>query len=136
VAAGRRRRRRRERVTEDAALRHAAALELVRRREAITTFLAGWPLFGDWRWLPLWARANGQPGFAVFYTSDAEAEAYLPFALNVVTLCAKLISDVTASARSTELPGAQRYARWPEQPADRERLLATFERFRLASRLD
>ena len=71
-------------------------------REAIATFLAGWPLSGNWRWRQVRAHANGQPALA-FYTWDPTERTYLPFALNVLTLRGALISDVTAFvARSTE----------------------------------
>ena len=125
-----------EMLTEDAAFAMPPLRSWFRGRDAITTFLAGWPLSGDWRWRIVRARANGQPALA-FYTWDPEVGAYLPFALNVFTLRGELISDVTAFvARSTELPERSVYARWPEQPADPERLLATFERFHLPSRLE
>ena len=52
---------------------------------SIEIFLAGWPLSGQWRWRPVQVRANGQPALA-FYSWDPDEEAYLPFALNVLTL--------------------------------------------------
>jgi RNA polymerase sigma-70 factor, ECF subfamily len=105
-------------------------------REAIATWMAGWPLSGSWRWRHLHARANGQPALA-FYAWDPDAEAYLPFALNVVTLRGFEIVNVTAFvARSTVEPEREVYARWPEQPADPERLFAAFGRFGLPNRLD
>jgi RNA polymerase sigma-70 factor, ECF subfamily len=105
-------------------------------REALTVFLAGWPLSGQWRWRAIRAQANGQPALG-FYTWDPEVESHLPFALNVITLRGESISDVTAFvARSTEHPERSVYARWPEQPADPERLMAAFQRFGLPERLD
>ena len=124
------------RLTEDATFAMPPLRTWYHGHEALTIFLAGWPLSGNWRWRQLPARANGQPALA-FYTWDPEAGAYLPFALNVLTLRGSQISDVTAFvARSTEEPEREAYARWPEQPADPERLLATFERFGLPGRLD
>jgi RNA polymerase sigma-70 factor (ECF subfamily) len=100
-------------------------------REEIAIFLAGWPLSGLWDWQTVRARANGQEAIA-FYTWDQDAESYLPFALNVLTLRGDRISDVVAFvARSTELPEREVYARWPEQPADPRRFAAAFERFGL-----
>src|SRR5436309_8491128 len=64
-------------------------------REEIAIFLAGWPLSGLWRWRPLEVRANGQVALA-FYSWDDGAGAYMPFALNVLTLRGRQISDVTA----------------------------------------
>ena len=79
-------------------------------REAIATFLAGWPLSGNWRWRQVRAHANGQPALA-FYTWDPTERTYLPFALNVLTLRGALISDVTAFvARSTEATDRGPYA--------------------------
>jgi RNA polymerase sigma-70 factor (ECF subfamily) len=104
-------------------------------REEIAVFLAGWPLSGAWRWRHVETRANGQPALG-FYSWDPDEGAYMPFALNVLTLRGEQIADVTAFvARATELPEREVYARWPEQPADPARLLATFERFGLPSRL-
>jgi RNA polymerase sigma-70 factor (ECF subfamily) len=105
-------------------------------RDAIAAFLAGWPLSGAWRWRHVPTRANGQPALA-FYGWDEEQRAYLPFALNVLTLRGTQISDVTAFvARSTEPTEREAYHRWVEQPADPSRLVATFGRFGLPSRLD
>jgi RNA polymerase sigma-70 factor (ECF subfamily) len=105
-------------------------------REAISTFLAGWPLSGAWRWRPIPARANGQPALA-FYAWDEDERAHLPFALNVLTLRGELISDVVAFvARSTRIPSGESYGRWVDEPMDPERLYAAFERFGLPSRLD
>ena len=67
-------------------------------------------------------RANGQEAMA-FYSWDPEGEAYVPFALNVLTFRGELISDVTAfiirtrrrpmTARSS---AHARAAREPAQP--------------------
>jgi RNA polymerase sigma-70 factor (ECF subfamily) len=105
-------------------------------RDEIATFLAGWPLSGDWRWRAVTTRANGQPALA-FYSWDPEEQCYLPFALNVLTMRGEQISDVTAFVvRATELPERQVYSRWPDQPADPTRLTLVFERFGLPDRLD
>ncbi len=104
-------------------------------RDAIALWMAGWPLSGAWRWRTVAARANGQPALG-FYAWDAEAESYLPFALNVLTLRGSQISDVTAFvARSTQRPEPEVYERWPEQPADSRGLTAFFERFGLPDKL-
>jgi RNA polymerase sigma-70 factor (ECF subfamily) len=99
-------------------------------------FLSVGPLSGEWRWRQVAARANGQPALA-FYAWDAEEETYLPFALNVLTLRGKRISDVTAFInRSIEVSDREAYARWPEHPVDPGRLEAYFGRFGLPERLD
>jgi RNA polymerase sigma-70 factor, ECF subfamily len=106
-------------------------------REAISIFLAGWPLSGDWRWRALPVRANGQHALA-FYSWDPDDEAYRPFALNVLAFDAEgRIKDVTAFiSRSTPVPDREVIARLPEQPPDPERLAAAFENFGLPDRLD
>jgi len=61
----------------------------------------------------------------------------MPFALNVLTLEGRKVSDVTAFiARSIESPDPEAYERFPEQPADPRRLEGFFERFRLPPRVD
>ena len=103
--------------------------------EGIRIFLEGWPLSGAWRWRPIPARANGQPALA-FYIWDEDEQAYLPFALNVLTFRGDKISDVTAFVtRATEIPAGESYARWPDESIDPARLYATFESFGLPARL-
>ena len=76
-------------------------------------FLAGWPLSGQWRWRQVRTQANGQVALA-FYSWDEDEQSYLPFALNVLTLRGKLISDVTAFiTRSTEITDREVIARLP-----------------------
>jgi RNA polymerase sigma-70 factor (ECF subfamily) len=104
--------------------------------ESIRIFLEGWPLSGAWRWRPIPARANGQPALA-FYAWDEDEQAYLPFALNVLTFRGEKISDVTAFvARATDIPAGESYGRWVDEPIDPGRLYATFESFGLPERLD
>ena len=90
---------------------------------------------GIWRWRTVLTRANGQPALA-FYAWDDPAGAYLPFALNVLSLRGGLISDVTAFiVRSTDAADPEAYGRFPEQPIDNRRLSTTFNRFSLPSYL-
>ena len=80
-------------------------------------------------------RANAQPALA-FYAWDEPGGAYLPFALNVLSLRDGLVSDVTAFiVRSIDAPAPEAYARFPEQPMDQRQLAGTFERFELPDRL-
>jgi RNA polymerase sigma-70 factor (ECF subfamily) len=123
-------------LTEDATFAMPPLRSWFGPRDEIATFLAGYPLSGAWRWRHVPARANGQPALA-FYSWDEEQKAYLPFALNVLTLRGDRISDVTAFvARSIEPPERDAYSRWPDQPADPKRLTGFFERFDLPDRLD
>ena len=105
-------------------------------REGIRTWATLSPMSGDWRWRSVYVRANGQPALG-FYAWDAGEEAYLPFALNVLTLRGDEITNVTAFiARSTEETDPEAYERFPEQPFDPDRLAGTFEVFNLPARLD
>jgi RNA polymerase sigma-70 factor (ECF subfamily) len=123
-------------LAEDATFSMPPLATWFRGRDAITVFLAGWPLSGQWRWRHVRTRANGQEALA-FYSWDPEEESYLPFALNVLTLRGDRISDVTAFiTRSTEIPDREVLARLPEQPPHPPRLAAAFTNFDLPDRLD
>jgi RNA polymerase sigma-70 factor (ECF subfamily) len=125
-------------LADDAAFSMPPLRSWFRGTEALRIFLSGWPLSGAWRWRVVRTQANGQPALA-FYTWDDDAHAYLPFALNVLTLRARdrRISDVTAFvARATPVPDREVYFRWPDQPADPLRLAAAFAGFDLPERLD
>jgi RNA polymerase sigma-70 factor, ECF subfamily len=104
-------------------------------RDEIVTWARGSAMSGEWRWRALLTRANAQPALA-FYAWHQSAAAYLPFALCVLTLRDRLVSDVTAFiVRSIEDPDPEAYERFPDQPIDAERLAGAFERFRLPDRL-
>ena len=123
-------------LTEDAAFAMPPLRTWFGGRDDIAIFLAGWPLSGLWRWRPIRVTANGQPALA-FYSWDEEQGAYLPFALNVLSLRGEQISAVTAFiTRSTQVSDREVLARLPEQPADPQRLAAAFEHFGLPDRLD
>jgi RNA polymerase sigma-70 factor (ECF subfamily) len=123
-------------LTEDVAFAMPPLASWFSGHEGLRTFLAGWPLSGNWRWQVVETRANGQPALA-FYTWDDDAGKYLPFALNVLTLRGDLISDVTAFVTRSIAPTERsEYARWPDQPADADRLAAFFQSFRLPPHLD
>ena len=105
-------------------------------RDAIAIFLAGSPLSGRWRWRPLPVQASGQPALA-FYSWDPDEEAYLPFALNVLTLRGDRVSDITAFiVRTAPAPDREVVARLPEFPADPLALAAAFQNFGLPERLE
>jgi RNA polymerase sigma-70 factor (ECF subfamily) len=123
-------------LTEDATFSMPPLQTWFGGHEGIRTFLAGWPLSGLWRWRHTLVRANGQPALA-FYAWDPGAKAFLPFALNVLTLRGHRVSDVTAFiARSADDPDREVLARLPDQPYDERRLAAAFEQFGLPERLD
>ena len=105
-------------------------------RESLREFLAGWPMSGAWKWRAVRTTANGQPALA-FYTWDADEQAYMPFALNVLTFRGDKISDVVAFInRATEATEREAYHRFVDEPTDPERLKAAFERFDMPARLE
>jgi RNA polymerase sigma-70 factor (ECF subfamily) len=104
-------------------------------REAIAIWAANSPMSGAWRWRTAFTHANGQPALG-FYTWDEQAQAYIPFALNVLTLRGDKIADVTAFiARSAEEREPERFARYPDEPIDMAKVESFFERFGLPDRL-
>ena len=124
-------------LAEDATFAMPPMSKWFRGTEDLRAFLAGWPLSGSWRWRPLLTHANGQPALA-FYSWDPEQDAYMPFALNVLTFRPDArIADVTAFiARSSQDPDPEVQARAPEQPADPAELAAAFEAFGVPGQLD
>jgi RNA polymerase sigma-70 factor, ECF subfamily len=99
-------------------------------------FLELWPMSGTWRWKGRFVRANGQPAIG-FYAWDEPAGAYLPFALNVLTIRDGKVSDIVAFAnRAIDSDRREDYHRWVDQPADPERLQGTFASFGLPDRLE
>jgi hypothetical protein len=92
---------------------------------------------GAWRWRGVLTSANAQPALA-FYAWDEPQGAYLPFALNVLTLRDDaLVTDVTAFiVRSTESPEPEAYVNFPAQPMDERQLSGTFSRFGVPDRLN
>ena len=98
-------------LTEDATFSMPPLATWFGPRDAIETFLVGSPMSGQWRWRAIRVRANGQEALA-FYSWDEDEQAYLPFALNVLTFRGELISDVTAFIIRT-----------PPQEDDREVIL-------------
>src|SRR5215212_53952 len=86
--------------------------------EGIRGFLAGGPLSGEWRWRHLPARVNGQATSAAYSWDEAE-QAWLPFALDVLTLEGDRIKEITSFiSRSTVSRDAADYDRFPELPRD------------------
>jgi RNA polymerase sigma-70 factor, ECF subfamily len=103
---------------------------------ALRGFLEFGPLSGSWRWRHLPARANGQAAVGSYCWHDGEA-AYLPFALDVLTLEGSRIKAVTSFiTRSTLSDDRHFYERWPEQPVDMPEIAAQFEPFGLPERLE
>ena len=104
-------------------------------RAVIATWASEYSMSGAWRWRAVPARANAQPALA-FYARDDPVGAYLPFALNVLSLRGGLISDVTAFiVRSTGAAEPEAYIRFPLQPMDQRQVTSAFERFGLPGHL-
>jgi RNA polymerase sigma-70 factor (ECF subfamily) len=123
-------------LSEDATFSMPPARAWYRGHEALTQFLGVGPMSGEWRWRHVPVRASGQPALA-FYSWDPEEQAYVAFALNVLTIRDGKISDVTAYiARSTDSQDPDTYRRWPEEPMVQERFEDFFGRFGLPERLE
>jgi RNA polymerase sigma-70 factor (ECF subfamily) len=122
-------------LVEDATFAMPPLATWYRSPAGIAEWASGYPLSGAWRWRTVLTRANGQPALA-FYAWDEPAQAFLAFALNVLSFRDGGVSDVTAFiARSTESEDPESYARFVEEPMDARRLTGTFERFGLPERL-
>jgi len=105
-------------------------------RETITMWARESSMSGRWGWRALLTRANAQPALA-FYAWDAPSGAYLPFALNVLSLRDGLVSDVTAFiVRATGAEEPDAYERFPERPLDERQARGAFGRFGLPERLE
>ena len=104
--------------------------------ESVRGFLGVGPLSGEWRWRHLPVRVNGQAASGAYCWHDQEG-AYLPFALDVLTLEGDRIKEITSFiTRPTEGRELDYYMRWPAQPVDASCVSASFERFGLPGRLE
>jgi RNA polymerase sigma-70 factor (ECF subfamily) len=105
-------------------------------REGIAIWARSSSMSGQWLWKAVQVRANGQPALG-FYAWDESEQAYLPFALNILTFRGREITNVTAFInRVTESDDPEAYERFPEQKADPKQLRGTFEVFGLPGRLE
>jgi RNA polymerase sigma-70 factor, ECF subfamily len=123
-----------EMLAEDAAWSMPPLPSWFGGREGITGFLEFGPLSGRWRWKHLPVRVNGQAAVGVYQWDEQEA-AFLPFALDVLTLEGDRIKQVTAFiTRTADSTDIEFYENWPDQPLDRARFV--FESFGLPGLLD
>jgi RNA polymerase sigma-70 factor, ECF subfamily len=98
-------------------------------------FLARGPLSGAFRWHHIPTRASGQPAVGVYNWDEGE-QAYLPFALDVITLEGDRIKEVTAFiTRRVSGVDPEYYARFPDQEVDGAKVADFFERFGLPARV-
>ena len=104
--------------------------------DGVRGFLEMWSMLPEWGWKGIPVRANGQAAIA-FYSWDAEQQARVPFAVNVLTFEGEKIREIDAFIlRASMDPDPEVQARTPEQPADYEKLAAAYERFGLPARID
>jgi RNA polymerase sigma-70 factor, ECF subfamily len=120
-------------LAEDVAWSMPPLASWFRGLDDVRDFLARGPLNGEWRWKRLATTANGQ-STAAAYTWDHEEQAFLPFALDVITFEGDRVKEVTAFlTRVMEGRDPEYYARFPDQALDPVRNV--FERFGLPPRL-
>jgi len=81
-------------LAEDAALTMPPWSEWYRGRDAIAAFLRATPLSDRYRWRVVPTQSNGQPAFA-HYLWDAEAAAFMPHGIAVLTLDGDRIGELT-----------------------------------------
>jgi hypothetical protein len=82
-------------LTEDARMTMPPLPSWYSGREAVASFLRGWPLSAVKRWRLLPASANAQLAFGG-YTWDDEAGSFTPHSVNVLTLRGAEIEEITA----------------------------------------
>ncbi len=106
-------------------------------RDTIAAWAAHSAMSGAWKWRAVVTRANAQPALA-FYAWDEAEGAYLPFALNVLSLRdGGLVSDVTAFiVRAADSPDPNDYRNFPAQPMNERQLAGSFSRFGVPDRLN
>jgi RNA polymerase sigma-70 factor (ECF subfamily) len=104
------------------------------RGAEIPAFLRNGPLSGDWRWQHRPAIANGQLAVGTYTWVETEG-AHIAFSLDVLTMRADKISEVTAFV-VREAGTEDGYARWPEYPVDPQRVKSVFTDFGLPDRLN
>lgn len=102
----------------------------------VREFLSMYPLSGTWRWRHVGTSSNGQPAIGA-YTWREDQGCFLPFALDVLTLEADRIKEVTAFiTRSAVERDREAFVRYPDEPIDARKVAAVFERAGLPGRPD
>ena len=93
------------------------------------------PLSGAWRWRHV-ARVRQRPAGGRLLHLGSGRGAYLPFALDVLTLRGDRIAEITSFIMRTTDVSAAEVARWPEHAQDDARAERLFARSGLPLRLD
>jgi RNA polymerase sigma-70 factor, ECF subfamily len=122
-------------LAEDAAWSMPPLASWYRGHGDLRGFLQAGPLSGEWRWRHLPVRASGQAAVGCYTWHDDE-QAYLPFALDVLTLHGRKIREVTAFIIRSPEGDAEVFARWPDTPPDPSRVESIFGRLGLPERLE
>jgi RNA polymerase sigma-70 factor, ECF subfamily len=124
-------------LAEDAAWSMPPLASWFRGHDEIAVFLARGPLSGQWTWKRLPAWANGQPAVAA-YTWREDEGCFRPFALDVLTMDGDQIAEVTAfiTRATAEEDDREKFANYPDEPVEEEKVVSVFERFGLPARLD
>jgi RNA polymerase sigma-70 factor, ECF subfamily len=123
-------------LAEDAAWSMPPLASYFQGLDDVRIFLANGPLSGRFRWKRAFTWANGQPAIAG-YTWHEDEQAYLPFALDVLTLRGGKIEQVTAFiARTSDESRKEVLERWPDTPVDAMLAETIFARFGLPARLE
>jgi RNA polymerase sigma-70 factor (ECF subfamily) len=122
-------------LTEDAAISMPPLASWFGPREQFEQFLREHPMTGQIRWKMRITTANGQPAFGA-YAWDETEQAYLAFALNVLTFRGDKVVDVVAFAvKALDEPEEEGFHRWDTAGTDETRLRNTFARFGLPDRI-
>src|SRR6266545_5036804 len=82
-------------LADDAALTMPPRPTWYRGREAIASFLEGWPFASGNEWRTVPTRANGQPAFGE-YIWNAEEKRFIPHGILVLTLDGAKVGEITA----------------------------------------
>jgi RNA polymerase sigma-70 factor, ECF subfamily len=122
-------------LVEDASWSMPPLSTWYRGHEDLRGFLVSGPLSGHFRWAHRSAWANGQPAVGS-YTWQEEPQAFMPFALDVLTLEGTRIAAVTAFiVRPPETPAPDGFAHYPDDPVDVVKAAAVFGGCGLPDRL-
>ncbi len=109
------------------------------RGDQVAPWLAAHPLSGAFRWHHIPTHASGQPAVGV-YNWDEDEQAYLPFALDVLTLEGDRIKEVTAFITRRVKPSPPTndpayYEYFPDRDVDDQKVADVFERVGLPARV-
>jgi RNA polymerase sigma-70 factor (ECF subfamily) len=122
-------------LAEDAAWSMPPLTAWYTGHDTIRAWLAVGPMSGRWRWKHVPTHVAGQAAVGSYEFDDA-AGAYVPFALDVLTLRGDRISEVTSFiVRSIDSEDPDYYQDFPEQPLDEQQVAGKFAALGLPARL-